>query len=93
MAESDKTTKQQPSSSAAGKTAYSTFPVVTPHVPRDPRTYHGKPEDWQRVAPKRTFGGKVSLPIANGCDVLQDADLRQTLASQGCCSRGRPAGR
>jgi hypothetical protein len=26
-------------------------------------------------------------------NVLQDANLRQTLASQGCCSRGRPAGR
>jgi hypothetical protein len=24
---------------------------------------------------------------------FQDADLRQTLASQGCCSRGKPAGR
>jgi hypothetical protein len=24
---------------------------------------------------------------------VQEANLRQTLASQGCCSRGRPAGR
>jgi hypothetical protein len=44
---------------AAGKTAYGTFPLVTTHGPRDPRSYHGKPEDWKRVAPKRTFGGKI----------------------------------
>ena len=60
MAESDKTTKPKITLGTAGKTAYSTFPVVTPHVPRDPRSYHGKPEDWKRVAPKRTFGGKIS---------------------------------
>ena len=39
----------------------------------------------------RRFGGSQETPT--GSDVLQDADLRQTLASQGCCSRGRPAGR
>ena len=39
----------------------------------------------------RRFGGSQETPIES--DVLQDADLRQTLASQGCCSRGRPAGR
>ena len=60
MAESGKTVKPQASSVPAGKTAYSTFPVVTTHGPRDPRSFHGKPEDWQRVAPKRTFGGKTS---------------------------------
>jgi hypothetical protein len=49
----------QPPSNAAGKTAYSTFPLVTTHGPRDARSYHGKPEDWKRAAPKRTFGGKV----------------------------------
>jgi hypothetical protein len=50
----------QPASSVAEKTAYSTFPLVTTHGPRDQRSYHGKPEDWKRVAPKRTFGGKIS---------------------------------
>jgi hypothetical protein len=30
---------------------------------------------------------------SNGSDILQDANRRQTLASQGCCLRGRPAGR
>ena len=57
MAESDKTTKPKITPGTAGKTVYSTFPVVTTH---GPRTYHGKPEDWQCVAHKRTFGGKVS---------------------------------
>ena len=38
----------------------------------------------------RRFGGSQKIPT--GSDVLQDADLRQTLASQGCCSGGRPAG-
>ena len=60
MAESDKKGKPQPSPDAAGKIAYSTFPVVTIYSPRDQRSYHGKPEDWKRVAPKRTFGGKTS---------------------------------
>ena len=39
--------------------AYSTFPHVTTHGPRDKRCFHGKPEDWQRAQAKRTFGGKV----------------------------------
>lgn len=50
----------------AGKTqpvgevpAYSTFPHVTTHGPRDRRCFHGKPEDWQRTNVKRTFGGKI----------------------------------
>ncbi len=60
MAESDKTGKPQPSAGAVAKTEYSTFPVVTTHGPRDLRSYHGKPEDWKRVAPKRTFGGKTN---------------------------------
>jgi hypothetical protein len=56
MAESDKNSKQQ-SPSTTGKAAYSTFPVVTTH---GPRSFHRKPEDWQRVAPKRTFDGKTN---------------------------------
>ena len=39
--------------------AYSTFPHVTTHGPRDTRCFHGKPEDWQRSNVKRTFGGRV----------------------------------
>ena len=39
--------------------AYSTFPRVTTHGPRDKRCFHGKPEDWQRAPAKRTFGEKV----------------------------------
>lgn len=39
--------------------AYSTFPHVTTHGPRDKRCFHGKPEDWKRAPAKRTFGGKV----------------------------------
>ncbi len=39
--------------------AYSTFPHVTTHGPRDRRCFHGKPEDWKRLNVKRTFGGKV----------------------------------
>jgi hypothetical protein len=31
---------------------------------------------------------RVSQETPIGSDVLQDASLRQTLASQGCCSRG-----
>ena len=60
MADSDKNAKPRITPGTAGKTAYSTFPVVTTHSPRDQRSFHGKPEDWQRVAPKRTFGGKIS---------------------------------
>ena len=60
MAESAKKGKPQPSTGAAGEIAYSTFPVVTIHSPRDQRSYHGKPEDWKRVAPKRTFGEETS---------------------------------
>ena len=40
--------------------AYSTFPDVAPHGPRDKRCFHGKPEDWQRAQARRTFGGKLS---------------------------------
>lgn len=39
--------------------AYTTFPHVTTHGPRDRRCFHGKPEDWKRATVKRTFGGKV----------------------------------
>jgi len=39
--------------------AYSTFPHVTTHGPRDRRCFHGKPEDWMRAPAKRTFGGKI----------------------------------
>jgi hypothetical protein len=39
--------------------AYSTFPHVTTHGPRDRRCFHGKAEDWQRTKVKRTFGGKI----------------------------------
>ena len=39
--------------------AYGTFPSVDTHGPRDKRCFHGKPEDWTRVRPKRTFGGKI----------------------------------
>ena len=60
MAESAKKGKQQRSTGATGKIAYSMFPVVTIYSPRGQRSYHGKPEDWKRVAPKRTFGGKTS---------------------------------
>jgi hypothetical protein len=45
--------------SASRSPAYSTFPHVTTHGPRDKRCFHGKPEDWKRVNVKRTFGGKV----------------------------------
>ncbi|MBX9810689.1 MAG: hypothetical protein K2Y16_03630 [Burkholderiales bacterium] len=39
--------------------AYSTFPDVATHGPRDKRCFHGKPEDWKRNNLKRTFGGKL----------------------------------
>ena len=60
MAGSKKTGEPQPASSTADKIAYSTFPAVTTHGPRDQRSFHGKPEDSKRVAPKRTFGGKTT---------------------------------
>ena len=39
--------------------AYSTFPEVMTHGPRDQRCFHGKPEDWRRNKVKRDFGGKL----------------------------------
>lgn len=45
--------------SASQVPAYSTFPHVTTHGPRDKRCFHGKPEDWQCAKLKRAFGGKV----------------------------------
>lgn len=44
---------------AAGRPAYSTFPDVATHGPRDKRCFHGKPEDWKRNDLKRSFGGKI----------------------------------
>jgi len=35
------------------------FPQVKPHSPRDPRSFHGKPEDWKRSKLKRGFGGAL----------------------------------
>ena len=36
--------------------AYHTYPVTTTHGPHDKSSYHGKPEDWARSRPKRSFG-------------------------------------
>lgn len=41
------------------RSPYSTFPHVTTHGPADKRCFHGKPEDWKRMAVKRTFGSRV----------------------------------
>jgi hypothetical protein len=60
MTKPDQPTEQRPPSGAAEKTAYGTFPLVTPHGPSDKSSYHGKPADWRRVAPKRNFGGKIA---------------------------------
>lgn len=58
MADKDKSTTdgKQP---ARQSPAYSTFPEAATHGPRDKRCFHGKPEDWQRNRPQRTFGGKL----------------------------------
>ncbi len=45
----------------------------------------------RRALPLTVFGVRtVSVPTFSA---LQAAGLRHTLASQGCCSRGKPAGR
>ena len=54
----DRTTTAKAQSTSQAP-AYSTFPHVTAHGPRDKRCFHGKPEDWKRSNVKRTFGGKV----------------------------------
>jgi hypothetical protein len=58
MSNADKSAAGKPQ--PAGRVpAYSTFPHVTTHGPRDTRCFHGKPEDWKRSNVRRTFGGKV----------------------------------
>lgn len=58
MGNPDKPASEKAQSTSGGP-AYSTFPRVTTHGPRDKRCFHGKPEDWKRAQAKRTFGGKV----------------------------------
>ncbi len=58
MGSPDKPAAEKAQSTGQGP-AYSTFPHVTTHGPRDRRCFHGKPEDWKRVQAKRSFGGKV----------------------------------
>ena len=78
MADSDKNAKPQITPGTAGKTAYSTFPVVSTNGPRDQRSFHGKPEDWKRVAPKRTFGGKQASALGA---MLHSSALRLAVAA------------
>jgi len=61
MAEQDKpaVTPSSRESAATARTPYGTFPEVATHGPRDPRCFHGKPEDWRRNKVKRDFGGKL----------------------------------
>lgn len=58
MADMDKPTTDSVQS-VRQRPAYSTFPDVATHGPRDKRCFHGKPEDWKRNNLKRTFGGKL----------------------------------
>lgn len=60
MTTSETSTAAKTPAAPAEKDPYSTYPCFTTHGPRDKSSYHGKAADWQRVAPKRTFGGKVS---------------------------------
>lgn len=48
-----------PATDTEAGSAYSTFPEVATHGPRDKRCFHGKPEDWARNKIRRDFGGKL----------------------------------